>query len=124
MFPRPKSLRSFIGASDFDLSRRFYRDLGFDELVISETMSLFRMGDVSFHLQRYYVADWVNNSMLFLEVEDIEDAYLAVKELDLPTKYPGAQVKPIQDEDWGREFFIHDPSGVLWHIGSFEQSRP
>ena len=21
--------------------------------------------------------------------------------------------------DWGNEFFLHDPSGILWHIGKF-----
>jgi len=21
--------------------------------------------------------------------------------------------------DWGKECFVHDPSGILWHIGEF-----
>ncbi len=26
---------------------------------------------------------------------------------------------PIQKYDWGKECFLHDPSGILWHIGEF-----
>ena len=29
------------------------------------------------------------------------------------------KLSAIQQFDWGREFFLHDPSGVLWHIGHF-----
>ena len=118
---QPKSLRTFIGAADFDQSRNFYRDLGFDELVVSDDMSYFRLAEFGFYLQRYFVEDWVNNSMLFLEVDDVEASYRHIESLGLPDKYPGVQVKPIQDDDWGREFFIHDPSGVLWHIGAFHR---
>ena len=25
----------------------------------------------------------------------------------------------IVKNDWGNEFFLHDPSGILWHIGKF-----
>jgi hypothetical protein len=25
----------------------------------------------------------------------------------------------IVNNDWGSEFFLHDPSGILWHIGCF-----
>ncbi|MDQ3111085.1 MAG: glyoxalase, partial [Bacteroidota bacterium] len=24
---------------------------------------------------------------------------------------------PIRNNDWGRECFVHDPSGILWHFG-------
>jgi hypothetical protein len=26
---------------------------------------------------------------------------------------------PIRVHDWGKECFLHDPSGVLWHFGEF-----
>ena len=118
---RPKSLRTFIGASDFDQSRAFYRDFGFEELIVSESMSLLKLGDVSFYLQRYYVEQWVHNSMLFLEVDDLDAAFADVEKLGLPDKYPSVRLQPIREEPWGREFFLHDPSGVLWHIGQFNR---
>lgn len=118
-----RSLRTFIGASDYETSRAFYRDFGFEEFQVSEEMSYFRRGGLGFYLQRYYVEDWVNNSMLFLEVDDVDEYYQHVQSLRLPEKHPSSRVQPIQDNDWGREFFVHDPSGVLWHIGAFSQSR-
>ena len=114
-----KSIRAFVGAKDFDISRAFYQDLGFEEIVISETMSLLRTANVGFYLQKYYVEDWVNNTMLFLEVANISDFWEYLQQLNLPEKYPGVRLGAIKAYDWGRECFIHDPSGVLWHVGEF-----
>ena len=115
-----KSVRTFIGAKNFEESRGFYIDLGFTELVLSENMSFFKVDEkLGFYLQKAYVKDWVDNSMLFLEVENIE-AYLSeIKSKNLTQKYPKVRVSEIVDNDWGREFFLHDPSGILWHIGCF-----
>ena len=57
--------------------------------------------------------------MLFLEVTDLDAYWIFIDELALPNKYKGVRVSKIVDNDWGREFFLHDPSGILWHIGSF-----
>ncbi|MBO0931473.1 glyoxalase [Fibrella aquatilis] len=117
-----KSIRAFIGAKDFGVSRSFYTDLGFQESVISATMSYFRISDtLGFYLQDAYVADWVDNTMLFLEVEDVEHYYNVLKALDLPGKYNGVRLLPIRNETWGSECFLHDPSGILWHIGAFNK---
>lgn len=113
------SLRPFIGAADFEISRRFYIDFGFNEYVISPSMSYFQNGNIGFYLQDYYNADWVNNTMLFLEVPHLDDHFEIVAKLDLPRKYPTVQVKPIRALNWGREYFVHDPAGILWHIGEF-----
>ena len=115
-----KSVRSFIGAKNFKESSNFYRDLGFSELIISENMSFFKIDEkLGFYLQRAFVKDWVDNSMLFLEVDDIE-AYLSViKNKNLTEKYKTVKLSEIVENDWGREFFLHDPSGILWHIGCF-----
>ncbi|MEM6778826.1 MAG: glyoxalase [Planctomycetota bacterium] len=86
---------------------------------MSDQLSYFEMEGVGFCLQRYYVEDWVNNSMMFLEVADLDAAYRKIEAMQLPSKYPGVRLQPIQDDDWGREFFLHDPAGVLWHIGTF-----
>lgn len=117
-----KSLRPFIGAKDYDISRSFYRDLGFSEFVISPDMSVFELGEVAFYLQKYFVRDWVDNTMLFLEVDDADRYFRELAALDLPGKYPGARLSPVRREDWGEECFLHDPSGILWHIGCFKVS--
>ena len=116
-----KSLRTFIGSTDFQQSRAFYREWGFEESVIGPTFSYFQTApQQGFYLQDYKVKDWINNTMMFLEVEDL-DAYWAYLETkNLAAKFKGVRLKPIQKDDWGREFFMYDPSGILWHIGSFE----
>lgn len=115
------SIRAFIGAKDFTVSRNFYKDLGFEEHIISPDMSYFRVNDeIGFYLQEYYVKDWVNNSMLFLEVDDVEQHFEALQKLNLD-KYPGFRITPIRYEDWGKEYFMHDPSGILWHFGQFNK---
>lgn len=116
-----KSIRTFIGAKNFDESKRFYAELGFEELPISKEMSFFRLNNVGFYLQDYYVKQWINNSMLFLEVANVEQVWESLVELDLQNKYKYVRLTPIKEYDWGKECFIHDPSGVLWHIGEFSK---
>ncbi len=100
-------------------SRAFYRDLGFEEKVISHNMSLFTMAGLGFYLQDAYVKDWVDNTMLFLEVNDVEQFWKHLESLSLPEKYPTVRMTPIRKLDWGQECFVHDPSGILWHFGQF-----
>jgi catechol 2,3-dioxygenase-like lactoylglutathione lyase family enzyme len=116
---KAKSIRPFIGAKDFELSRRFYSDLGFQESVISYNMSYFKTEAYGFYLQDAYVKDWIDNSMIFLEVDDVSRHWNELSALDLPSKYQGVRLTSIRDYDWGRECFLHDPSGILWHFGEF-----
>jgi catechol 2,3-dioxygenase-like lactoylglutathione lyase family enzyme len=116
---KAKSIRPFIGAKDFEVSRRFYRDLGFEESIISHNMAYFKTEAFGFYLQDAYVRDWIDNSMIFLEVDDVSRHYNQLLALDLTTKYQGVRLTPIRVYDWGRECFLHDPSGILWHFGEF-----
>jgi catechol 2,3-dioxygenase-like lactoylglutathione lyase family enzyme len=115
-----KNIRAFIGARRYDESRTFYRELGFEEVIIDETMSLFKVNDdLAFYLQKYYVKKWVHNSMLLLEVDDIEACAKKLLEKGLHHKYKYVRFTEIKTFDWGRELFMHDPSGVLWHFCQF-----
>jgi hypothetical protein len=116
------SIRPFIGAKNFELSRSFYRDLGFNESVLSHNMSYFKTERLGFYLQDAYVKDWVDNSMIFLEVEDVGLFWQELLALNLDSRYEGVKLTPIREYDWGRECFIHDPSGILWHIGEFSKT--
>jgi len=113
------SIRPFIGAKDYDLTRSFYRDLGFEEVILSKDMSLFKTGQLGFYLQKAFIKDWIDNSMLFLEVDDADRYYKELLALNLTDKYPGVRLTPARQNDWGRECFMHDPSGILWHFGQF-----
>lgn len=116
---RAISIRPFIGAKNFEVSRNFYRDLGFHESILSPSMSYFKTEGLGFYLQDAYVQDWIDNSMIFLEVEDVDRSWKELLALDLTTKYEQVKLSPIRNHDWGRECFLHDPSGILWHFGEF-----
>jgi len=113
------SIRTFIGSKDFDISRAFYRDLGFEETTISDNLSVFKIGECAFYLQKAYVKDWVDNTMIFLEVPDVNKCFEHLQQLELDRKYPGTQLRPIRKDSWGAECFVIDPAGVLIHFGEF-----
>lgn len=117
------SIRPFIGAENFELSRSFYRDLGFTEKILSPTMSLFTTDGLGFYLQDAFVRDWIDNSMIFLEVEDVNKYWDELVALDLPAKYKNVRLTPIRTFPWGRECYLHDPSGILWHFGEFSKVK-
>ena len=116
---KAKSIRPFIGAKNFEVSRNFYHDLGFQESILTRAMSYFNTDGMGFYLQDAYVKDWIDNSMVFLEVEDVGRYWKELVALDLTTKYKSVKLVPIKEYVWGRECFIHDPSGILWHVGEF-----
>ncbi len=115
-----KSIRAFIGAKNFEESRLFYKELGFEESMISKDLSYFKVSDqLGFYLQDAYVKDWVDNTMLFLEVDNVDHYWNELQNLGLHHKYKNVKLTPIRKENWGKECFMHDPSGILWHFGEF-----
>ena len=115
------SIRPFIGAKDYTISMNFYCDLGFEKIELSEHLCLFKMGNLGFYLQKAYVEDWVNNSMVFVEVADAIEFYNRITELKLTEKYKSVKIVEVREFDWGKECYVHDPSGILWHFGAFRK---
>lgn len=116
-----KSLRTFIGSKDFEISRSFYQEIGFTEVPLSKGFSLLRINELSFYLQDAYIQDWLNNTMLFIEVTDVEQCYTWLQEMRLEQKYAGVKLMPIKYEEWGAECFLIDPAGALLHFGQFSK---
>ena len=120
---KAKSIRPFIGAKDFGLSRSFYHHLGFQESILSDNLSYFKTDGLGFYLQDAYVKDWIDNSMIFMEVEDVDRHWNELLALDLTSTYKTVKLTPIRNNPWGRECFMHDPSGILWHFGEFNNLK-
>jgi len=115
------SIRPFIGAKDFEISRNFYRDLGFQESILSHNMSYFKTQGLGFYLQDADVKDWIDNTMVFMEVENVSEYWNELLALNLTAKYKNVKLTPVRKYDWGNECFLHDPSGILWHFGAFSK---
>jgi hypothetical protein len=118
-----KSIRAFIGSKNYHDSRNFYLDLGFIEVRTSEKMSYFYVGEFGFYLQDAYVKDWIDNTMIFFEVENLESTLQYIQDLKLTEKYDHVRLSKIVHNEWGNEFFLHDPCGILWHFGKFKATE-
>lgn len=116
-----KSIRAFLGSKNYTISRNFYLDLGFNEILISEKMSYFHMDGFGFYLQDYYVKDWIDNSMIFFEVDNLEKTLNDIHSLQLTENYENVRLSEIVHNPWGSEFFLHEPCGILWHFGLFKK---
>ena len=51
----------------------------------------------------------------------LEKYWRELLSLNLTAKYKDVKLTPIKDYEWGRECFLHDPSGILWHFGQFSK---
>ena len=91
------SIRPFIGSKNYKISRNFYLDLGFKEIITSEKMSYFSLGNFGFYLQDAYVKDWIDNSMIFLEVENLENSLNEIQNLKLTEKYENVRFSEYTD---------------------------
>ena len=108
-------IKAFVPAKDFDLSKRFYQDLGFTMAWSSPGLAYIRHGNTSFLLQEF--PEGIDNFMMHLLVQDVESWWRHVQDQDIVAKY-GVMIEPVSDKPWGlRDFAISDPSYVLWRIG-------
>jgi catechol 2,3-dioxygenase-like lactoylglutathione lyase family enzyme len=116
------SIRPFIGSKNYEESRAFYNDLGFKEVVIEPKMSLIIVKEnLAFYLQNAFVKDWIENTMIFLEIENVETFYEELKNKKLSEKYKDVKLSHIKIRDWGKEIHLLDPAGILWHFGKFNK---
>lgn len=110
-------IKAFVPAKDFELSKRFYSDLGFTVAWSSDDLAYLRAGDSSFLLQKFYVKEHADNFMMHMLVKDVEAWWRHVESQQLAARY-GVRVNPPEDQPWGiRDFTVDDPTGVLWRIG-------
>jgi hypothetical protein len=112
-----KSLRAFVPAKDFPLSKRFYADIGFDVQDIGPSLASVSADAHSFILQNYFVPEWADNFMLYLLVDDLATWWERVLSADLTGRYGVRAPRPPSREPWGHDVaHVVDPSRVLWHI--------
>ncbi len=110
-------IKAFVPAKDFELSKRFYADLGFMIPWSSEDMAYLHVGKCSFLLQRFHVQEHTDNFMMHMLVPDVDAWWRHVVDQGLAERY-GVRALPPEDRSWGiRDFVLNDPSGVLWRIG-------
>lgn len=114
MDPTINELKVYVPAEDFEESKAFYRELGFELTEAWGGNFDCRLGMAIFRLQNYFVKDWAENLMLQFEVDDARAWYEHVKPIIDSGRYKNARVGP--PEQYGDDttiVHVHDPCGVL-----------
>ena len=114
---RITEIKAFVPAKDFEISKQFYKDLGFTMASEGGGVAYFHFEHVSFLLQDFCVASLAENFMMHILVEDVDAWRNHVQASGIASKY-GVRVTEIESQPWRmRDFCLSDPSGVLWRIG-------
>lgn len=116
-------LMPFIGALNYERSRKFYADIGF-LVEAGEKHCRVKVNDnLSFWLQNYSNKQWIENSMVFLEVSDVYKLKDKLEATQVAENYKNVKLSQIKNYEWGDELFMHDPSGVLWHFCEYKNNK-
>ena len=114
---RVTEIKAFVPASDYELSKRFYKDLGFTMASEGGGVAYFHFGHVSFLLQDFCVPALAENFMMHILVEDVDAWWRHVRESGVISRY-SVKCTDIETQPWRmRDFCLFDPSGVVWRIG-------
>jgi catechol 2,3-dioxygenase-like lactoylglutathione lyase family enzyme len=116
-------IRAFIPARDFELSKRFYRALGWETVDVGPGLALVTVADrQSFYVQDYYLKEFADNSMLHITVESAPDWHAHVVAALEGGGFGGARVLAPARQPYGATVvFVHDPTGVLIHLCQWDR---
>lgn len=118
MTPQANDVKVFVPAKDFQLSLDFYVALGWKMNWNHESsLAEMELAGCRFLLQDFYVKQWANNFMFYIEVEDAQEWFLHVRTiLNQEGKFKKCNVNPPKQEPHGKATYVWDPSGVLIHF--------
>lgn len=110
-------IKAFVPARNFELSRRFYLDLGFQENWGDGQICELELDGYRFLLQNFYVQEHAGNFMMSLTVENADDWWEHIQSIGLLNKYNLRIARSPEFQPWGLYvLYLTDPTGVLWHI--------
>lgn len=110
-------IKTFVPAKDYELSKRFYQDLGFSMNSDGDDLAYFCHNNCSFLLQNFYVKEYADNFMMHMLVKDVDEWWEHVKNTGVIEKYNVKASKP-EIRPWNmKDFILVDPSSVLWRFG-------
>ena len=110
-------IKAFIPAKDYDLSKKFYQDLGFLMKSDTEGIAYFCHNNCSFLLQDYYTKEYANNFLMHLLVKNVDAWWEHINNIGIIEKY-GVKMSSPEIQPWKmKDFTLLDPSGVCWRFG-------
>jgi hypothetical protein len=113
-------VRTFLPAIDFAMSKDFYVSMGWALKWSDEKLALLEIADQRLYLQRYYVKEWAENSMLHITVDNAQSCFEQIKKLVNSGRFPGVRVAEPKRESYGALVtYVWDPAGVLLHLAQW-----
>lgn len=113
---RVVEIKAFVPARDYELSKRFYQDIGFVMASDAGGVAYFHHGQASFLLQDFCPDGAAGRLTLHLLVEDIDAWWNHLQARGIASTY-GVKLTEIVQQPWRmRDFTLVDPSGVEWCI--------
>lgn len=110
-------IKAFVPARDFELSKAFYKDIGFTMASEGGGVAYFHFEHASFLLQDFCAESFAENFMMHMLVSDVDAWWNRINESAVVAKY-GVKQTSIELQPWRmRDFCLTDPTGVLWRIG-------
>lgn len=110
-------IKAFVPAKDFEISKRFYTDIGFTKKSEGDGVAYFAFQNTSFLLQDYYSKEFAENLTMHLLVDSADNWYNSFVEKALTKKYSMRLTAP-EKRPWKMiDFTFQDPAGVCWRIG-------
>jgi hypothetical protein len=114
---RVLSLSPFVPSGEhYESSRRFFAELGFEEIWENGGCAGFKSGDAQFILQKLENSDFAENFMVTIVVPNLDLWWDTIRQMRLDDSYPGVRFRPPTDFPWGREVHFADLAGVCWHV--------
>jgi hypothetical protein len=114
-----RAMRPMVPAKDFEVSRRFYTELGFQPRPLADRLVEMQLGSFSFILQDHYVREWADNFVMHVAVSDVGLWWDHIASLDLPTRY-GVNIQAPESQGWAVVAGTTDPSGMLWRFAQMQ----
>ena len=110
-------IKAFVPAKDFELSKRFYQDLGFHMASDGDGIAYFHHGDhCAFLLQDFFVKEFAQNLQMHLLVEDVHAWWQHIHDSGMAQRYGVRLTAPVE-QPWAMiDFNLVDPCGVCWRI--------
>lgn len=114
---RVTEIKAFVPSKDFQVSKQFYKDLGFTMASEGGGVAYFHFEHVSFLLQDFCTDSLAEKFMMHILVEDVDAWWSHVQSSGVVSKY-SVKLTDVEAQPWRmRDFCLTDPSGVLWRIG-------
>lgn len=110
------AIKSFVPASDLEVSKQYYLALGFEIRWSSGDLAHVAHGQTGFPLQAFAHPAFIKNYQMHLLVDDVDAWHANVLAAGVVERF-GVRLGQPEDRPWGqRDFTLFDPSGVLWRV--------